>query len=227
MGMDRQTDRRRQCQGQHALPRTKTGRGEPKLAPGFCSPCETYGRAIAACPLFILSQLMLIEKQNAKGFISSHLETYYNFLVILDSDEYVFEELSNKNRFRKSINEIVFEKHQGKKSIFFLPMYDVPTRRFMDVPRLWFRPYEMEYFNDVHALFRNKISGESIGKFNVFLYDDVKKSPRKGIDLIEGLVLAHSAGGCRSQERNRTMRAFEDRAHKSEQARYSHTRHIE
>jgi hypothetical protein len=64
-----------------------------------------------------------------------------------------------------------------------------------------------------HALFRNKESGvNDIGKYFMTPTLHVGDSARKGIDLVEGLVLAHCKE-CRSVEREKSMKEFETMQH--------------
>lgn len=100
------------------------------------------------------------------------------YLLIIDSDEYVYEPESDWEKFDKTVDETCFSVQYGKYNIFGIytevnsPNYDYIVhkitgrdkpatskaggqRQWRYHPRLWHYPYDMEY-NGTHYMFRNK-----------------------------------------------------------------------
>lgn len=94
------------------------------------------------------------------------------YLIILDGDEFVLPE-SDWQSFKHNLEQC----HDGLNIYGIKYEYSYPQHHdATNYPRLWFRPWEMEYFG-AHCIFRNKIT-------NV-----VTKSTSGG-PLIEGIRMA-------------------------------------
>jgi hypothetical protein len=97
-----------------------------------------------------------------------------DYLLILDTDEYA-EQGADWNAFRKNMVEVVEVKHGGLYNVFAVLMETnsaeyiktvkdkphVTWEKHNDIeygyyPRLWYKPYDMEYRQGTHYKFRNK-----------------------------------------------------------------------
>lgn len=124
------------------------------------------------------------EIQKRTAYIDYCVRINAEYLLIIDSDEYVYEPESNWNKFDAKVNEMCNSISYINYNIFGIytevksPDYDhivhkivgsvppdltrskgpegqPPQKAWSYHPRLWHRPYDMEY-NQTHYMFRNK-----------------------------------------------------------------------
>lgn len=119
------------------------------------------------------------EIQKRSAYLRECERVRAEYLLIIDSDEYIYEPESDWELFDKKVDEYCSSPYYGKYNLFGIytevnnPNYDhivhritgrkdrpVLTdgkinRKWQYHPRLWHRPYEMEY-NKTHYMFRNK-----------------------------------------------------------------------
>lgn len=125
-----------------------------------------------------------IQKRTAYLKLCEYYKSEY--AIIADSDEYVYEPDTDWALFDNNVDEFCNSFYYGKYNIFGIytevdnPTYNdvvpiitgrqkqhskppVEKKRWKYLPRLWHRPYEMEY-NETHYQFRNKIPGNPLNK---------------------------------------------------------------
>lgn len=124
-------------------------------------------------PNVILVDLPATEIQKRGKYLSMCQELDCEYLLILDGDEFILPE-SDWQQFKRNMESQCNSERNiyGVKYEYSYPAHHDAT----NYPRLWFRPWEMEYFH-AHCLFRNKITGK------------VQKSS-SGIPCIEGIRMA-------------------------------------
>lgn len=138
-----------------------------------------------------------------------------NFLLILDSDEYIIRHYSDYRKFRVSLVDQAIIKRKGVRNVFKVKMREPLNKyppgygdMFVYPPRVWYNPWEIEYTNDVHWSFRNR----SRHKFDHVIDLESQRTLHE-MDLIDGIVLGHEADGCRSVRRQTSRTEFETIQH--------------
>ena len=108
-----------------------------------------------------------------------------DYLLIIDSDEYVYEPETDWQKFDKKVDEVCVSIPYGKYNVFGIytevnsPHYDYivhkitgkdkpavsgkGVRQWQYHPRLWQRPFDMEY-NGTHYMFRNSNPNNPLNK---------------------------------------------------------------
>jgi len=123
-------------------------------------------------PNVILVDLPATEIQKRQRYLDMCKQYDCEYLIILDGDEFVLPE-SDWQSFKHNLEQCKPDTNiYGIKYEYSYPQHHDAT----NYPRLWFRPWEMEYFH-AHCLFKNKITGR------------VQKSS-SGVPCIEGIRMA-------------------------------------
>lgn len=138
-------------------------------------------------PNLVLVDLPATEIKKRQKYLDMCQQYGCEFLLIIDSDEFVLPE-SDWTLFRNKLVPIQNVNVYGIKYEYSYPVHHDAT----DYPRLWFKPWEMEYFH-AHCLFRNKLTGV------------VQKSTSGG-PLIEGIRMA---GDDSLRSRDYQLKSFE------------------
>jgi hypothetical protein len=107
-----------------------------------------------------------------------------NFLLIIDSDEFVIAAGSSWQLFRNNLRKTVIGRDKGR-----FPCYDVLEQawgshggdQFQRKPRVWYEPYDMHYIQGRQFIFRHK----DPSRINTVWEGSY------GADLIEGIRLGH------------------------------------
>lgn len=106
-----------------------------------------------------------------------------NYLLIIDSDEYI--KSGNWTKFRENLKEVVEEEYKGEYNVFGV----WATRGFNGdesdlcyYPRIWYKPHEMMYKGGSHYHFINK------KEFNH--YRDQYWTPAEKV--IDGILMVHN-----------------------------------
>lgn len=127
-------------------------------------------------PNVILVDLPATEIQKRGKYLELARQYDCEYLIILDGDEFVLPE-SDWQTFRANLEQCGNGNNQGINVYGIKYEYSYPTHHdATNYPRLWFRPWEMEYHH-AHCLFRNKVTGK------------VQKSSSGG-PCIEGIRMA-------------------------------------
>lgn len=138
-----------------------------KLSPQYV---RDYLKTVPNC---ILVDYPATEVQKRQRYLDLCRQYECQFLLIIDSDEFVMEG-SDWKSFRYNLNQCTGGVHiYGVKFAYGYPEHDDET----NYPRLWYKPWEMEYYN-AHCLFRDKVSGK------------VSQSSSAAGPLIEGIRMA-------------------------------------
>jgi len=133
---------------------------------------EIVRRYLKSIPNVILVDLPATEIQKRQRYLDMCREYDCEYLIILDGDEFVLPE-SYWQSFKHNLEQCVPDTNvYGIKYEYSYPQHHDAT----NYPRLWFRPWEMEYFH-AHCLFKNRITGR------------VQKSS-SGVPCIEGIRMA-------------------------------------
>jgi hypothetical protein len=99
-----------------------------------------------------------------------------DFLLIIDSDEYIAKEWADWDKFYKDLNEVVIRRHRMTYNMFNMRLYDEGA--WIDKPRLLYKPWELEYYYNHHTFRRRPEYW-------------VNTSPVAPVDMIEGVRITH------------------------------------
>jgi hypothetical protein len=101
-------------------------------------------------------------------------------LLIIDSDEFVLDN-ANWKIFRRNLEKIIIDRDKSGRNVYAIRLQSPGESQTLPYPRIWHRPYEMEYYGGRHYYFRNK-------------NPIIKNVPHQGdhsLNIIEGIELGH------------------------------------
>lgn len=164
---------------------------------------------------FLIDMPHCYEIQKRQAYVDACSGQDYDFLLIVDSDEYVIE--YDEKEFHTKLKEIQDHPHYTAYNVFAImlevysgnydhivhefvggqPPQPARERTFAHSPRLWMRPWEMEY-NVTHYHFRNKNPSSSLH------YMDTNPA----ISIITGMKLGHDHS-LRNKEHLRNRKGYQ------------------
>jgi|SRR5215212_2734264 len=164
---------------------------------------------------FLIDMPHCYEIQKRQAYVDACKQDY-EFLLIIDSDEYVIE--YDEKEFHTKLNEIWEHPHYAAYNVFAImlevnsgnyyhiahefaggqpPQPSTREKTFAHSPRLWMRPWEMEY-NVTHYCFRNKNPSSSLHYMET----------NPAISIITGMKLGHDHS-LRNKEHLRNRKAYQ------------------
>ena len=96
----------------------------------------------------IVSSPPLTEFQKRSMTNTLAFERQVDFLLIIDSDEYIEKISTNWEAFKQSCIDTAIHKYHGQYNIFGIKVEDGP-QTFRSMPRLWYQP-EFVYYDNTH-----------------------------------------------------------------------------
>ena len=125
------------------------------------------------------------EFQCRNELIKMVTEMNCNYMIIIDSDEYVYNSTEeNWNTFRTNLKEIVQKKYNGSFNVFGIWCtrgFEGNMEDWTYYPRIWYKPWEMFYKGGSHYHF--------INKRDLNRYRDQWWTPAE--EIIDGIRLGH------------------------------------
>jgi hypothetical protein len=110
------------------------------------------------------------EKRNLAPLIAKR--KLVDFLLIIDSDEYIDMNETDWEKFREKCIEIAIDKYHGQYNIFGIKVEDGP-QNYRYLPRLWYRPEDV-YYDATHYGLKSK---NPRCPFNSPEYNKLEKHP--------------------------------------------------
>jgi len=106
------------------------------------------------------------------------------FLLIIDGDEYLINQ--DIDRFRNCLQRIVNSTDQDRNIWPIKVRYPRKANYFIGTPRLWYKPWEVEYLKGSHWRFKNMYHSR---------YYDKTTMQENWVDLpfIEGIAMVHDS----------------------------------
>lgn len=152
----------------------------------------------------------LLERRKRQKYIDISESLEASFLLIVDSDDWVecrrpIDFLSDLRRFEKEwkfSNETVPWQLPRIGNIINVPLSNNGSPNLVDIPRLWYRPQDMEYTGR-HYWFKRKdqdIPAKGMNFEQAFQYKALR---------CESIIMKHDHY-CKSAERNEKRKIYED-----------------
>jgi hypothetical protein len=108
-------------------------------------------------------------------------ESNVDVLLIIDSDEYVLENADWKT-FKENLKTMIVDRDKCSRNVYAVDLQiNSNNDKFLSYPRIWYKPYEMEYYGDKHYYFRNKYG----------LKDNLSHQADHSVNTIKGIRLGH------------------------------------
>jgi hypothetical protein len=98
------------------------------------------------CEIIISPAMSELDKRRMTPLIAKRKDV--DFLLIIDSDEYLDKMESNWDRFRGNCIDIAVNKYHGQYNIFGIRVED-GNQTYRVMPRLWYQP-EFVYYDNTH-----------------------------------------------------------------------------
>jgi len=134
----------------------------------------------------VLVHYVATEFNKRQHYLELCKEHNVDVLLIIDSDEYVLEDISNFQVFKEMLTRIIIQRDKGSKNVYAIPIRQ-PNGTYLAYPRVWYRPEEMEYYDGRHYFFRNKYPvGHPLHKENL------PHQANHSVNTINGLLLGHN-----------------------------------
>jgi len=118
------------------------------------------------------------------------------FILIIDADEFLIRR--NVDRFRANLKRIAGS--GTDRNIFGINYCMGLPDQFSDKPRLWFKPWEVEYIRGSHWRFKNMYHNK--------FYDKAIQTDR-WTEVVEGIVIRHESEP-RGPAREALMKKYQD-----------------
>lgn len=112
---------------------------------------------VKSFPNVIYEQFIGMEHDKRQRYVDLARQYEVDYLLIIDSDDYIIKEEADWDLFFKSAEERI--KQYPEENFFALDLLYTPPgfipREYTPLPRLWVRPNECEYYK-AHCIFKGK-----------------------------------------------------------------------
>jgi hypothetical protein len=122
------------------------------------------------CHIVVSSPSTELEKRQLTPTIAKELNI--DFMIILDSDEYIDVNETDWEKFVQKCIEIAIDKYHGQYNLFGIKVEDGP-QNYRYLPRLWYRPEDI-YYDSTHYGLKSK---NPRCPFNCMEYNKLEKHP--------------------------------------------------